>query len=39
MKIPKKVKIGAVIYKVIEAEKWPDSGDIDGMLDLETNTI
>jgi Zn-dependent peptidase ImmA (M78 family) len=39
MKIPSTIKIGAVTYKVIQAKKWLDSGDTDGMLDLDTNTI
>ena len=39
MNIPKRLKIGGITYKVIEAEDWLERNDADGMLDARTNTI
>lgn len=38
MIIPKKVKIGGIIYSVKVLPHWDDRGDADGMLSLDSDT-
>jgi hypothetical protein len=39
MKIPKRLKVGAITYRVVQAKDWLDRNDADGMVDAKTNTI